>query len=256
MTSALAERSPAGDLDGRKPLHSAIEKADVLIEALEWIRNSATRSRSSSSAAASWKTPMRCGTCCSTSCSWRPSACGRSSSTAAAPRSAGPWPRPGWSRIFIQGRRYTDDATLRHRRTGAGLRNQRAHLPTASKSWAAARRRSISARTNVLFGERMHAARRRRPADRPGACRPRHARRPHHDRQPCYAGIVPVIPSMCLDRQRREAERQRRHGGHGRGPGAGGRKAGLSQRRQRRAPRTRTIPTRSSTRSPPTKPAS
>ena len=28
---------------------------------------------------------------------------------------------------FIQGRRYTDDATLRHRRARAGLRNQRAH---------------------------------------------------------------------------------------------------------------------------------
>ena len=60
----------------------------------------------------------------------------------------------------------------------------------------------------------------------------------------CYAGQVPVIPSMCETDARRAAERERRHGRHRGRPGRGRREAGVPERRQRRAAATRTTPSR------------
>ena len=55
----------------------------------------------------------------------------------------------------------------------------------------------------------------------------------------CYAGQVPVIPSMCMGDERPEAERQRRHRRHRGRHGAGGREADFFERRERRAPQKR-----------------
>ena len=59
----------------------------------------------------------------------------------------------------------------------------------------------------------------------------------------CYAGIVPVIPSMCLDADGQKltstpTPRPRPW------PRLWGPRSCVSERRQRRAPRQRTIPTR------------
>ena len=98
---------------------------------------------------------------------------------------------------FIQGRRYTDDAT---RDIVERILAYETNEALAAKiEEFGGRAMPLNFRTtNVLFGERMQLRRRRRPADRSGARRPGDARRPHDDRQFCYAGTVPVIPSMCL----------------------------------------------------------
>ena len=131
---------------------------------------------------------------------------------------------------FIQGRRYTDDATLKIvERVLAGEINE-----------------SIAARIEEFGGRAM-------PLNFAGETEQQRAvRRTAHaageDGEPidlghvgrvtrvdrdtienlCYAGQVPVIPSMCETRSGRAAERERRHGGHGGRPGAGRREAGVS----------------------------
>ena len=91
--------------------------------------------------------------------------------------------------------------------------------------------------TNVLFGERIDAGRRRRTADRPGPRRHGDARRSDGDRQSVLRRPGAGDSVDVHRRDRAEAQRQRRHGGHGRGPGARGREARLPERRERRAAR-------------------
>ncbi len=123
-----------------------------------------------------------------------------------------------------------------HRRAGAGRRNQRgpraadpgvrrqgpvAELPHDQRALRPpldARRPRRSSRSTWATSARLP-----RPMARSSAGFARWARAGH-----------PLDVRRC---QRPEAERQRRHGRHGRRPGPAGREDGLPQRRQRRPPR-------------------
>ena len=147
---------------------------------------------------------------------------------------------------FIQGRRYTDDATLTIvERVLAGEINEN----------IAARIEEFGGRAMPLnFAgetEQQRAVRRtadahgrRRQADRLGARRPSDARRSRHDRQLVLRRTGAGDSVDVRNGDRRTAERERRHGGHGRGPGAGRREAGFFERRERRAAGEGTIPIR------------
>ena len=137
---------------------------------------------------------------------------------------------------FVQGRRYTDAATLAIvEKVLAGEVNE--HLAHRIEELGG-QAKPLNFRTkNVLFGERIML--------------------PDENGEPVDLGYVGTVTDVdrAADRGalpvghraghsvdvhhqgRPEAERQRRHGRHGRGPGAGGREARVSQRRQRRAPR-------------------
>ena len=140
---------------------------------------------------------------------------------------------------FIQGRRYTDDATLKIvERVLAGEINES----------IAARIEEFGGRAmplnfageqnnNVLFGERLTLPGEDGEADRPGPRRPRDARRSRHDRELVLRRAGAGDSVDVRNRNGRAAERERRHGGHGRRPGAGRREAGVSERRERRAAR-------------------
>ena len=139
---------------------------------------------------------------------------------------------------FVHGRRYTDDATLDDRRDACWPAKSTKHSCGASKNWAASAEPLNFRTTNVLFGERMELP------TAPTASRSTWATSARSRgsiaatiEHLCYAGIVPIIPSMCITDDGEEAQRQRRHGRHGRGPGPAGRETGLPQRRQWRAPR-------------------
>jgi acetylglutamate kinase len=216
-------------------LEQAIQKADTLIEALAWIRHFRDKVTVIKLGGSVMEDPDALhDTCCSTSCSWKRSACGPSSCMAAARRSAGRWRTPASLR-----------ASSKAAATPTPPRSdivERCWRRTCQRGWpseieelggraAAAELRT----TNVLFGERLTA---RRPDGEPidlGTS----ATVTSVDRQTienlCYAGQVPVIPSMCIDRDGQKLQRQRRHGRHGRRPGARRREAGVPERRQRRA---------------------
>ena len=139
---------------------------------------------------------------------------------------------------FIQGRRYTDDATrdivervlayetneaLGRRIEEFGGRAAAAQFPHA--------RTCCSASGLQLQDEQ-------RPADRPGSRRPRDAQSIATTIDNlCYAGIVPVIPSMCIDEQGEKLNVNADTAATAVAQAVGGRKAGVPQRRERRAPR-------------------
>ena len=98
---------------------------------------------------------------------------------------------------FIQGRRYTDDATL-------DIVEQ--VLAYETNEQIARRIEEFGGRamplnfrtTNVLFGERITLQDDAGQRHRPGPRRPRDPGRSHDDRKLLLRGQVPVIPSMCL----------------------------------------------------------
>ena len=157
---------------------------------------------------------------------------------------------------FIQGRRYTDDATLE-------IVEQ--VLAYETNECIAARIEEFGGRAMPLnFRTTQRAVRRAdrsstdddgKPIDLGHVGRVTRVDRTTIENL-CYAGTVPVIPSMCLGAERREAQRERRHGGDGGRPGARRREAGIPERRERRAARKKMIPTRSFTRLRPRRPAS
>ena len=137
---------------------------------------------------------------------------------------------------FVQGRRYTDDATLDIvERVLAGEINEQLARRIDELGGQA---QPLNFRTtNVLFGQRIATGRRRRRADRPGLRGPVTRVDRATIENLCYRGHRAGHPLDVHHRRRPEAQRQRRHRRHGRGPGAAGRETGLPQRRQRRPPR-------------------
>ena len=140
---------------------------------------------------------------------------------------------------FIQGRRYTDDATLKivERVLADEINESIAARIEEFGGRAMPLNFAGEQNNNVLFGERLTLDGRGRRADRPGPRRPRDARRSRHDREPVLRRAGAGDSLDVRNRDGRAAERERRHGGHGRRPGAGRREAGVPERRQRRAAR-------------------
>ena len=98
----------------------------------------------------------------------------------------------------VQGRRYTDDATLAIVVRVLLRRDQRRHRRADPRAGRPGRRPAHRLAPVPLRREAA-AAGRRRPADRPGPRRPGHARGRRLIEDFCAAGVVPVIPSLALD---------------------------------------------------------
>jgi acetylglutamate kinase len=196
MTSALAER--AGDLDGRKPLSSAIEKADVLIEALEWIRRfrdkiTVIKLGGSVMEDSNALRHLLLDIIFMRTVGMRPVVVhGGGAAISRAMTEAGLKPH------FVQGRRYTDDAALEIvERVLAYETSEHIYQRIEELGGRAAPLNFHT--TNVLFGERiMLPGDDGQPIDLGHVG---HVTRVDHTtiENLCYAGIVPVIPSMCLD---------------------------------------------------------
>jgi acetylglutamate kinase len=198
MTSALAERLPAVDLDGKKPLNAAIEKADVLIEALEWIRRfrdkiTVIKLGGSVMEDADSLRHLLLDIIFMRTVGMRPVVVhGGGAAISRAMTEAGLVPR------FVQGRRYTDDAALEIvERVLAYETSEHIYQRIEELGGRAAPLNFHT--TNVLFGERiMLPGDDGQPIDLGHVG---HVTRVDHTtiENLCYAGIVPVIPSMCLD---------------------------------------------------------
>jgi acetylglutamate kinase len=198
MTSALAERLPAGDLEARPPLHSAIEKADVLIEALEWIRRFRDKITVIKLGGSVMEDPnalrhLLLDIIFMRTVGMRPVVVhGGGAAISRAMAEAGLEPR------WVQGRRYTDDAVLEIvERVLAYETSEHIYQRIEELGGRAAPLNFHT--TNVLFGERiMLPGDDGQPIDLGHVG---HVTRVDHTtiENLCYAGIVPVIPSMCLD---------------------------------------------------------
>ena len=137
---------------------TAIHKADVLIEALGWIRRFRDKVTVIKLGGSVMENPTAMAA---------PAAghrlhgnrrhAARRWCTAAGRPSAGRWMPPGFKPRFIQGRRYTDDATLRHRRAGPGRRNQRRRSPREIEEFGG-RAMSLNFRTDQRAVRRAHDA--------------------------------------------------------------------------------------------------
>lgn len=98
---------------------------------------------------------------------------------------------------FVQGRRYTDDATLDIvERVLAGETNE--HLAHEIERLGGRAMNLNFKTTNVLFGERIQLDDEDGPIDLGNVGRVTRVDRVTIDNL-CYAGQVPVIPSMCVD---------------------------------------------------------
>ncbi|HUG68274.1 MAG TPA: acetylglutamate kinase [Pirellulaceae bacterium] len=98
---------------------------------------------------------------------------------------------------FVQGRRYTDDATLAIvERILAGETNE--HLAAEIEKLEGRAMNLNFKTTNVLFGERLQLDGDDGPIDLGHVGRVTRVDRLTIDNL-CYAGQVPIIPSMCLD---------------------------------------------------------
>ena len=170
-------------------------------------------------------------------------ACARSSSTAAASRSTGPWPPPACRRARSSGRRYTDRATLDIvvrvliDEINAGIVAQIRQLGGRAVGLH-------SLTLQCLFGQRLTLAWRGRPARRPRARRQVDARRWRTDRVVLRRrrGARSFRRWPSKSPRRRLAQRQRRHGrGRRRRPLQGG-ETGLPHRHARHPDATATIP--------------
>lgn len=198
MKSAVAEWSPAGDVDGSRPLYSAIEKADVLIEALEWIRRFRDKITVIKLGGSVMEDPnalrhLLLDIIFMRTVGMRPVVVhGGGAAISRAMTDAGLVPR------FVQGRRYTDDAVL-------GIVEH--VLAYETNEHVANRIEELGGRaaplnfhtTNVLFGERISLAGENGESLDLGHVG--HVTRVDRTtiENLCYAGIVPVIPSMCVD---------------------------------------------------------
>ena len=131
---------------------------------------------------------------------------------------------------FIQGRRYTDDATLKIvERVLAGEINESIAARIEEFGGRAMPLNFVGEQKQQRAVRRAADARRRgRRADRPGPRRPRDARRSRHDRKLVLRRAGAGDSVDVRNRNRRAAERERRHGGHRGRPGAGRREAGVS----------------------------
>lgn len=204
--------SAANSADVSAPLHSAIEKADVLIEALEWIRRFRDKTTVIKLGGSVMEDPnalrhLLLDVIFMREVGLRPVVVhGGGAAINRAMDAAGLVPR------FIQGRRYTDDATLAIvERVLAYETNEHIFERIEELGGRAA---PLNFRTtNVLFGQRTTLPASTRAAA--GASSP--AGSANHEpidlgfvgevtrvdratiENLCYAGIVPVIPSMCLD---------------------------------------------------------
>jgi acetylglutamate kinase len=196
--SSLAVEPPLASADPwSKPLHKAIEKADVLIEALEWIRRFRDKTTvikigGSVMEDANSLRHLLLDIIFMRTVGMRPVVVhGGGAAISRAMNEAGLTPR------FIQGRRYTDDATRDVvERVLAYETNEHIYQRIEELGGRAAPLNFHT--TCVLFGERIELA--------DGDGRPLDLGHVGHvtrvDRTTienlCYAGIVPVIPSMCL----------------------------------------------------------
>ncbi|HWB10692.1 MAG TPA: acetylglutamate kinase [Pirellulales bacterium] len=198
MTSALAERLPAGDFEEKRPLNAAIEKADVLIEALEWIRRfrdkvTVIKLGGSVMEDANSLRHLLLDIIFMRTVGMRPVVVhGGGAAISRAMTEAGLVPR------FVQGRRYTDDPALEIvERVLAYETSEHIYQRIEELGGRAAPLNFHT--TNVLFGERiMLPGDDGQPIDLGHVG---HVTRVDHTtiENLCYAGIVPVIPSMCLD---------------------------------------------------------
>ena len=198
MTSALAERSPTGNLDGRPPLRSAIEKADVLIEALEWIRRFRDKITVIKLGGSVMEDPnslrhLLLDIIFMRTVGMRPVVVhGGGAAISRAMTEAGLVCR------FVQGRRYTDDAALEIVEQVLAYETSE-HIYQRIEELGGRAAPLNFHTTNVLFGERiMLPGDDGQPIDLGHVG---HVTRVDHTtiENLCYAGIVPVIPSMCID---------------------------------------------------------
>ncbi len=181
-------------------VQTAIEKADVLIEALWWIRQFRGKITVIKLGGSVMEDPRSMGHLLADvvfmeTVGMHPVLIhGGGPAISRAMTEAGLTPR------FVQGRRYTDEATLRiveevlAYQTNESLARQIEDLGGVAKP--------LNFRTaNVLFGRRLTlAADNGEPVDlgRVGAV----TRVDRNTIEPlCHAGVVPVIPSMCLDEE-------------------------------------------------------
>lgn len=203
MSSAVAEWSPAGDLNENmspesKPLHRAIHKADVLIEALEWIRRfrdkiTVIKLGGSVMENADALRHLLLDIIFMRTVGMRPVVVhGGGAAISKAMTDAGLVPR------FVQGRRYTDDAVLEIvERVLAYETNEHIYERIEELGGRAAPLNFHT--TNVLFGERMMLpGENGQPIDLGHVGQVTRVDRTTIENL-CYAGIVPVIPSLCID---------------------------------------------------------
>ena len=138
---------------------------------------------------------------------------------------------------FIQGRRYTDDATLKIvERVLAGEINE-SIAAQIEELGGRAMPLNFTGETNnnVLFGERLTLTGEGGAGDRPGSRRTRDAGRSRHDRKLVLRRAGAGDPVDGGNGERRAAQRQCRYGSDGGRPGARRREAGVFERCERRA---------------------
>jgi acetylglutamate kinase len=198
VNSAVADWSLVGEVEGNRPLYNAIEKADVLIEALEWIRRfrdkiTVIKLGGSVMEDAGSLRHLLLDIIFMRTVGMRPGVVrGGGAAISRAMTEAGLVPR------FVQGRRYTDDAALEIvERVLAYETNE--HLFERIEELGGRAAPLNFHTTNVLFGERMLLpGENGRPVDLGHVGQVTRVDRTTIENL-CYAGIVPVIPSMCID---------------------------------------------------------
>jgi acetylglutamate kinase len=200
LSSTLVEFPLEGTSPRSRPLKSAIEKADVLIEALEWIRKfrdkvTVIKLGGSVMEDANALRHLLLDIVFMSTVGMRPVVVhGGGAVISREMAKAGLEPR------FIQGRRYTDSTTRDIvERVLAYETNE--HIATRIEELCGRAAPLNFRTTNVLFGERLELE---GPDGRPiDLGYVGHVTRVDSATisNLCYAGIVPVIPSMCLDEQ-------------------------------------------------------
>ncbi len=183
---------------GRRVLDRAIEKADVLIEALEWIRRfrdkyTVIKLGGSVLEDTGALRHLLLDIVFMRTVGMRPVVVhGGGAAINRAMRAAGLEPQ------FVQGRRYTDAATRDIVERVLAYETNEAIFQTIEELGGRAAPLNFRT-TNVLFGERLQLADGEgRPIDLGYVGRVTRVDRTTIDNL-CYAGIVPIIPSMCLD---------------------------------------------------------
>jgi acetylglutamate kinase len=198
MSSVITRRSPPGAGAWSKPLLTAVEKADVLIEALEWIRRFRDKTTVIKIGGSVMEDPdslrhLLLDIIFMRTVGMRPVVVhGGGAAISRAMSEAGLQPR------FIQGRRYTDDAARDIVERVLAYETNEAIFQRIEELGGRAAPLNFRT-TNVLFGERIEL-----PGDNGEAIDLGHVGHVTRvDRTTienlCYAGIVPVIPSMCVD---------------------------------------------------------
>lgn len=203
MSSVITRRSPPGAGAWSKPLLTAVEKADVLIEALEWIRRFRDKTTVIKIGGSVMEDPdslrhLLLDIIFMRTVGMRPVVVhGGGAAISRAMSEAGLQPR------FIQGRRYTDDAARDIVERVLAYDTNEAIFQRIEELGGRAAPLNFRT-TNVLFGERIEL-----PGDAGESIDLGHVGHVTRvDRTTienlCYAGIVPVIPSMCVDADKRK----------------------------------------------------